>query len=142
MPLPARRSRPWSARCSTRSPIPSSTRSCAAPRPSTVSADRPGPATPLRVEVVYCPAPGLTDRVGVQLAAGATVADALRASGLLTRHALAAEGLQVGVWSRRRTLQTALREGDRVEIYRPLTVDPKEARRRRQRRQLSGSPTR
>lgn len=93
-----------------------------------------GPAeatTALCVEVVYCPRPGTTDRVTLTLPAGATVADALRVSGLLARHALASEGLRLGVWCRMRDADTPLRDRDRVEIYRPLTVDPKEARRQR-----------
>lgn len=95
----------------------------------------PAEATPeLRVEVVYCPRPGSTDRVTVTLPAGATVADALRASGLLARHALASEGLRLGVWCRTRDADTPLRDRDRVEIYRPLQVDPKEARRQRYQR--------
>lgn len=87
--------------------------------------------TGLRVEVVHCPQPGVTDLVALTLPAGATVADALRTSGLVERHALPAEGLRVGVWSRVCEPDTPLRDRDRVEIYRPLTVDPKEARRQR-----------
>lgn len=87
----------------------------------------------LRIEVVYCPRPGITDLVAVCLPAGATVADALRASGLAPRHALQTEDLRVGVWSRVVEPGTPLRDRDRVEIYRPLTVDPKEARRLRYR---------
>ena len=91
----------------------------------------------LRVEVVYCAAPGHTDLVRLQLPAGATVADALQASGLLQRHALAMAGLSVGVWGRVQALDGPLRDRDRVEIYRPLQVDPKEARRLRYRHQRS-----
>lgn len=87
----------------------------------------------LRIEVVYCPRPGFTDRLDVCLPAGATVADALRASGMAERHALNSDDLRVGVWSRVVEAQTLLRDRDRVEIYRPLTVDPKEARRLRYR---------
>lgn len=95
-----------------------------------------GPAEAcLRVEVVYCAAPGQTDMVQLQLAPGALLADALTASGLLQRHSLAAAGLQVGVWGRVLDPASALRDGDRVEIYRPLLVDPKEARRQRYRHQ-------
>lgn len=88
------------------------------------------PAPGLRIEVVYCPRPGATDSVALTLPAGATAADALHASGLQQRHALPAE-LRVGIWSRTCELQTQLRDRDRVEIYRPLVVDPKEARRLR-----------
>lgn len=87
----------------------------------------------IAVEVVYCPAPGQADRRPLALATGATLADALRESGLLERHRLDAAALKVGVWCRVQALDTVLREGDRVEIYRPLTVDPKEARRQRYR---------
>jgi putative ubiquitin-RnfH superfamily antitoxin RatB of RatAB toxin-antitoxin module len=89
----------------------------------------------LRVEVVYCPAPGHTDLVQLHLPAGATLADALQASGLLQRHALEKDGLSVGVWGRVQALDGLLRDRDRVEIYRPLQVDPKEARRQRYRHQ-------
>ena len=89
----------------------------------------------MRVEVVYCAAPGQTDLVQLQLPPGATLADALRASGLLQRHSLETEGLSAGVWGRIQALDGLLRDRDRVEIYRPLQVDPKEARRQRYRHQ-------
>jgi putative ubiquitin-RnfH superfamily antitoxin RatB of RatAB toxin-antitoxin module len=37
----------------------------------------------------------------------------------------------VGIWGKVRPLETPLKEGDRVEIYRPRLADPKEARRKR-----------
>jgi uncharacterized protein len=92
-----------------------------------------GPAD-LRVEVVYCPAPGINDLSELRLPEGATVADAVQASGVLQRHALTAEGLRLGVWSKPREATSPLRDRDRIEIYRPLTVDPKEARRLRYKR--------
>ncbi len=85
----------------------------------------------LHVDVAYCPALGKNELVQLTLAANATVADALRQSGLLERHALHLPDLRVGVWCKARELNAPLRERDRVEIYRPLTVDPKEARRLR-----------
>jgi len=85
----------------------------------------------LHVEVVYCPRPGVTDRVALTLRAGATAGDALHASRLAQRHDLRMAGLRLGVWCRACEPGTLLRERDRVEIYRPLTVDPKEARRLR-----------
>ena len=88
----------------------------------------------MHVDVVFCPQPGITDLVALRLAPGATVADALAASGLLPRHQLPAQGLRVGVWSKLREATTVLRDKDRVEIYRPLLVDPKEARRQRYQR--------
>lgn len=85
----------------------------------------------LRVEVVFCPGPGQDERVALCLPAGATVSDALQASGLLQRHGLQPDGLLVGVWCKARDGAMPLRDRDRVEIYRPLTVDPKQARRLR-----------
>ena len=89
----------------------------------------------LRVEVAYSAAPRQVDVAALELPAASTVADALRASGLLERHGLAADSLACGVWGRPQALSSLLRDGDRVELYRPLTVDPKEARRLRYKRQ-------
>ena len=63
----------------------------------------------------------------------------MRASGLLERHAdlASASALDTGVWCRAAPADTALRDRDRVEVYRPLTVDPKEARRLRYKRRSS-----
>jgi putative ubiquitin-RnfH superfamily antitoxin RatB of RatAB toxin-antitoxin module len=88
----------------------------------------------LRVEVVYSPRAGVVDRVMLALPPGATLADALAASGVNERHPEAAS-LPAGVWGRVQPADTPLRDGDRVEVYRPLQVDPKEARRLRYKRQ-------
>ena len=88
----------------------------------------------IAVVVAYSPAPRQVEQVSLSLPAGATVDDALRASGLLARHPeidLARHAL--GVWGTLRTGADVLRDGDRVELYRPLVVDPKEARRQRYR---------
>jgi putative ubiquitin-RnfH superfamily antitoxin RatB of RatAB toxin-antitoxin module len=94
----------------------------------------------LRVTVVYC-APGCEDLTEVTLPAAATVADAIAASGVLDRRPeVAATPPDVGIWGRACALTQRLEDGDRVELYRPLTVDPKEARRVRAevRRRRSG----
>jgi putative ubiquitin-RnfH superfamily antitoxin RatB of RatAB toxin-antitoxin module len=97
-----------------------------------------GVGTLLSVQVCYSPAPREVDTVCLQLQPGSTVADALRASGLLERHGLApGDQLSVGIWTKLRPLDSALRENDRIEIYRQLLVDPKEARRQRYRKQPS-----
>lgn len=88
----------------------------------------------LHVEVAYSPRARVVDIVALQLPAGATLRDAVDASGLVARHAIAAPQ-RVGVWGRLRKLDDAVHDGDRVEIHRPLVVDPKQARRLRQRRQ-------
>ena len=94
----------------------------------------PAEAAMLRVEVLYCPAPGVADRVVLQLAQGACLQDAVDASGLGVRHALDAATLKMGIWGRVQPPQTLLRDQDRIELYRPLRVDPKEARRLRYKR--------
>ncbi|HRH85385.1 MAG TPA: RnfH family protein [Rubrivivax sp.] len=88
----------------------------------------------LQVEVVYCVAPGQTDRVVLRLPEGACLQDAVEASGVCARHALDLPTLKVGIWGRVQPPQTPLRDRDRVELYRPLRVDPKEARRLRYKR--------
>lgn len=92
----------------------------------------------IHITVVCSLAPGQVDLVTLDLPEGATVDDALQAcragDGLLARHVLSATAADVGVWGRRRPGTTRLREGDRVEIYRPLRCDPKEARRLRHRK--------
>ena len=86
------------------------------------------------VEVAYSPAAGQVVQVKLSLPERATVEQALRASGLLSRHPeLQAESLQFGVWGILCTSDVRLRARDRVEVYRPLKVDPKEARRLRYR---------
>lgn len=92
------------------------------------------PAETLRVEVVYSAGPGQTDGVHVALPPGSRLQDALAASGLLERHGLAVEAMPTGIWGKLRAADTPLRDRDRVEIYRPLLVDPKEARRQRYRK--------
>jgi putative ubiquitin-RnfH superfamily antitoxin RatB of RatAB toxin-antitoxin module len=83
----------------------------------------------LRVTVAYC-APGCEDLTEVSLPAGATVADAIGAAGVLARRPeLASAPPDVGIWGRSCALTQRVEDGDRVELYRPLTVDPKEARR-------------
>ena len=87
----------------------------------------------IRVVVVDSPGPREARESMLMLPAGATVEQALRASGLVQDAALAT--LSVGVWRRKAALNQLLREGDRVELYRPLVVDPKVARRERFARQ-------
>lgn len=77
------------------------------------------------VEIVHSPAERRVERMQLVLAAGSTVADALRAGGLEPG------ARTVAVWSRRATPQQTLRDGDRIEVLRPLRIDPKAARRLR-----------
>lgn len=92
----------------------------------------------IRVEVVYSPEPGRVDGVVLDLSTGSTVAQALQAcagpQGWLSRLGVDVSQADTGVWGRRQPHTYPLRDGDRVEIYRPLRCDPKEARRRRHRK--------
>lgn len=85
----------------------------------------------LRVQVCYA-RPAMQILRDLILAPGATLADAVKRSGVLEEAGgLDLADCRVGIFGKRKTLDTLLRDGDRVEIYRPLTADPKEARRRR-----------
>lgn len=87
----------------------------------------------LRVSVAFSPRAGVVDETGLTLEAGATLTDALTRSGLQARHpAVDLDALAVGAWGALRRRDDRLRDGDRVEVYRPLRVDPKAARRRRE----------
>lgn len=94
----------------------------------------------LSVEVAYSPRAGEVDCVSLRLPPGASLADAVRASGLAERHGLDLHSLRVGIWSKVREPATVLRDRDRVELYRPLQVDPKEARRLRYKRHRENRP--
>lgn len=83
----------------------------------------------MRIEVVYA-LPQRQERVSLELAPESTVLDAIQASGLL-QHLPQIGFERVGVWGRPVSPQTLLRDGDRVEIYRPLVADPKQVRRER-----------
>lgn len=93
------------------------------------------PAEAVRVSVAYSPRARVVDETELSLPAGATLADAIRASGVLDRHpGLDLAQTRFGIWGRVQPPETVLRERDRVELYRPLQVDPKEARRLRYRK--------
>jgi len=85
----------------------------------------------IAVEVVYA----LPERQylrQVTLTTGSTVEQAILASGLLEiRKDIDLTRNKVGIYSRPVKLSDPLKEGDRVEIYRPLIADPKELRRQR-----------
>jgi putative ubiquitin-RnfH superfamily antitoxin RatB of RatAB toxin-antitoxin module len=78
----------------------------------------PPPAAPVMIDIFVVP--------------GTTLAQAITISGVAAR----IEGLdsalcRTGIWGKLRPPETLLRERDRIEIYRPLIADPKEARRKR-----------
>jgi uncharacterized protein len=90
----------------------------------------------LQVTVVFSPAPREVREWRVLLQPGSTVKEAIAGSGLKTEFPeIDLDALGVGVWGRKATPRQVLRDRDRVEVYRPLKVDPKVARRERFRKQ-------
>ena len=111
------------------------------------------PESRMEVVVIYAPAARQVCEWTLDLPAGATVGDALQASGLMTRfpeldwaqprcvRGIVGEfadesmrvttGVTIGVWGRKAQIDQVLRAQDRVEVYRALRVDPKVARRER-----------
>ena len=93
----------------------------------------------LRVTLACSPRPQEVIEQQLQLPEGATLADAIEAAGgwqALGMAPATTDGAPtVGIWGRSAPLEQGLRDGDRVELYRPLTVDPKVARRERFARQ-------
>ncbi len=83
----------------------------------------------IELEVVFA----LADKQAlcpVSLRRGATVADAIAASGLAQRFPdQPLETFEVGIWGKVVARNHGVRHGDRVEIYRPLAMDPRDARR-------------
>ncbi|ABE31251.1 RnfH family protein [Paraburkholderia xenovorans] len=85
----------------------------------------------LSIEVCYASA-GEQALIAVELPEGATLRQALDASGILRRFPqIDLDTQKVGVFGKLKPLDAVLNDHDRVEIYRPLLVDPKVSRQRR-----------
>ena len=85
----------------------------------------------MRIEVAYAK-PYEQALLSLELAEGATAEAAILASGILQRFPeIDLQKNAVGIFGKLCKLEQPLRAGDRVEIYRPLLADPKEARRNR-----------
>ena len=90
-----------------------------------------------RVEVAYA-TPVRQEVIEVSVRPGATLEQVIRASGMLARFPeIDLTRQRVGIFGEPARLQDAVRDGYRVEIYRPLVADPKEARRMRAGRRSS-----
>ncbi|HEY4081520.1 MAG TPA: RnfH family protein [Burkholderiaceae bacterium] len=93
----------------------------------------------IQVELVWSPRAGDVRHVWLTLEEGVSVESALRGCtefaefAEFARQGPGLDALKIGVWGRIRPLSTPLRDRDRIEVYRPLTVDPMEARRQRYR---------
>ena len=100
----------------------------------------------MSVELVYAAAPHVLETVTLRLPVGASAGDALRASGFADRFGDRSgdrsgdrlgelrDGLRLGLWGRLCAPAETLCDGDRLELLRPLLIDPMEARRQRLRR--------
>lgn len=93
---------------------------------------QPAAGASINICVIASGQPRQVQEIPLAVPAGTTVEQALQAAGLV----LGAVGdgppfVQAGVWGRKVALTQPLRAGDRVEVYRALTVDPKVARRER-----------
>lgn len=85
-----------------------------------------------KVIVAYAASAEEQVELSVEVPVGATLQDAIHASGVLTRYPqIDLAKCAVGVYSKRAKLEDVVKSGDRIEIYRLLLIDPKEARRAR-----------
>ncbi len=95
-------------------------------------ADRPV----ILVRVVHAAAPHALEIESLHLPEGATLRDAVQASALLRRGlAAAGPGRHIGLWGRLCGPDQVLQDQDRLELLRPLQMDPMEARRHRLQRE-------
>lgn len=90
----------------------------------------------IHVEVAYATAKKQTI-LTVKILPNATVEDAIIQSKIMQEFPeIDLQYITVGVFSKKATLMTRLKDNDRVEIYRPLVIDPMEARRKRTKSKL------
>jgi putative ubiquitin-RnfH superfamily antitoxin RatB of RatAB toxin-antitoxin module len=89
----------------------------------------------IEVEVVYA-LPETQTVTRLRVPYGTTIGQAIAASRILERHPqIDAGAMRVGIFGQRKPLAAIAVDGDRIEIYRPLIADPREARRNRARRE-------
>lgn len=84
----------------------------------------------MNITLVYASSPRKVHELALQVPEDCSLGQALGLSGWMERFPEVAS-LQTGIWNHKAGRETALREGDRVEVYRRLRVDPKVARRER-----------
>jgi putative ubiquitin-RnfH superfamily antitoxin RatB of RatAB toxin-antitoxin module len=88
--------------------------------------------TLIQITLVYSPQPRIVREVVMDVVGGTTVYQAILQSKVSKEYPdLVVEAAPVGIWGRLVDLAQTLRDQDRIEIYRALTVDPKVARRER-----------
>lgn len=85
----------------------------------------------INIEVVFA-LPTKATTLNIEVMPGTTAQQAVIQSGIIEKcPEIDATALALGVWNRTVKLNHELKEGDRIEIYRPLIADPKDARRKR-----------
>lgn len=90
----------------------------------------------LHIKVAYA-LPEEAVVLSLSVSPGTNIEDAICQSGILKRFPdISLHEQRVGVYGKLAPLNDTVREGDRIEIYRPVTVDPKEARRLRAQKAL------
>jgi len=88
-------------------------------------------AEQITIELIYA-LPDEQDLITIEVKQGTNVEQAIKQSGLLERYPqIDLKVNKVGIFSKVAKLDAELREGDRIEIYRPLIADPKEVRKRK-----------
>jgi putative ubiquitin-RnfH superfamily antitoxin RatB of RatAB toxin-antitoxin module len=93
----------------------------------------------LRIYVTYAKAQEEFIRP-LRVAPGTTVGQAIELSGVLASYPEINLVTQpVGIYGKKKTLDTLLRDRDRIEIYRPLVADPKDSRRKRAAKKQTGT---
>lgn len=87
----------------------------------------------ITIEVAYA-TPARQLILTLEMPEGTTLDQAVRQSGIVEHFPeINLEDYKAGIWSKleKKPNERALSDGDRIEIYRPLIIDPKEARRNR-----------
>lgn len=88
-------------------------------------------AAPIAVQVSYA-TPEREILLALRVAPGTTIGQAIAASGILIQcPGIDLATQPVGLYGKKQSMDTILRDHDRIELYRPLIADPKESRRRR-----------
>lgn len=91
----------------------------------------------VKVELVFVAKDKSVIHLNLDLKQGARVVDALNESRIYLTHP-ETKDMITGIYSKQVSIDRVLKEGDRVEIYRPLALDPKEKRRQQARLKKRG----
>ncbi len=85
----------------------------------------------INVEIVYASEQDVTS-ISLVMESGSSIETAIKRSDILDKYSeIDLKNNKIGIFSDIKSLDDILQEGDRIEIYRPLKIDPKQARRQR-----------